>query len=1219
MVLIKLVYVFIILSNILFAQSASLNYVSTVSDAEVSVPLNVFDFPNIEAINFKINFNSDAIEVINVTKNNIEICNSCYSLNYNIISDTLAVVMYNIGGSEVFSGDGNIINLNFLTISLPPDSSHLNFTQFIINETDDILENTQNGQINIREGSLGCTNLSACNYDSGATIDDPDNPCFFSDCEGNCTCENENGTGGEDCFILDLCNVCNGDNEPCGGCLDEMACNYDPLATADDGSCLYADCNNECGGTAQYDECGTCLEPICINEEDSGVNCAPYNDENNPCGFCPTNSNWNNACLDCHNVPNGLAYIDACDNCVAGTSENEDCIIIEMSDILYNIAENTTDLPITLYVQNIPDLESLDAEIIYNHNIININTVDIFNTPLSDSTISYGVNSFVEIVDDYSSRLSLVIYSIGQNLFSSDVLVPIFNILFDPMIQSTDTTELNFVSLTINEVDYLDYFINPTLEFQILGCMNDEYCNYNPDATLDLDVGTLCSNGLYSCPEGFECPIGEDCIGCDCFGECESDIIEDDCGICGGSCYDGQGIDCNGVCCGGAVLDNCDFCDDNSSNDCVEDCNGDLGGLAYFDACENCVGGNTGETDCIEIGFDFDFNDGDWDFSDTEQIFASIYMKNLPPIEGMLISLTIDPEVFELDDWSLDPNDIGLDSTYISVNEYVWFDECSDLACGECQPQCRDCNQCVTCGSCTNDYWKTKTSCEGNSGYCSDWVSPDSTNTITNETDCINAEFYWQSSGWCDDFEKCSNPNYDNQSDCEQAGHCSNGLSSDDGYTQNECSSWSICVEITSESDTLHIEQYTNQNYCEEASICSNEAFTNQADCEDAEETWMNLNYQWAVVGKWYTYDWSDNYHFQSTCIEIGGGTWIEGNQWNSMDDFDNQVACEEADYIWVINEFTTKSDCESAGQDWINIDLVDDDDPDVLDDQSWCTEKEGIWSHIFNDFGYEVVDSSECVLSNNVWDKACYYCEPLVDGVSDNEYQNLCAEYSEYCYWNEENEGFCQDDSLVVIPVCSEDAWEDNSIPACGQNMDHVGLLQTGYDVIDTLDSSGKLTISSFANSDVLQEGEGNIIFLKLTGNLDNPGASTIFNLDTLVINENTIDVSLVNIDTIGTLSHDSDLVPGEFYLSQNYPNPFNPTTRIDYSIPIKTEVKIDIYDIQGRLVKNLVDDFNEPGHFSIFWDGKNELGNAVPSGLYLYRFNSPTHKAFKKLVLLK
>ena len=1214
MVLIKLIYVFIILSNILFAQSASLNEVSTVSDAEVSIPLNVFDFPNIEAINFKIHFNPDAVEVINVTKNNMEICNSCYSLNYNIISDTLAVVMYNIGGSEVFLGDGHIISLNFLTISSPPDSSHLDFTQFIINENVDILENTQNGQINIREGSLGCINFSACNYDPEATIDDPDNPCLFSDCEGNCTCENEDGTGGEDCLMLDLCNVCNGNNEPCSGCLDEMACNYDPLATADDGSCEYADCNGVCAGSAQFDECGTCLEPHCVDEEDSGENCVPYNVENNPCNLnlCPTNSNWNDTCLDCYNVPNGSAYFDACDNCVAGTSENEDCIVIEMSDTLYNIAESTTDLPISLYAQNIPALESLDAEVIYNHNIININTVDIFNTPLSDSTVSYGVNSFVENIDEENSSLSLVIYSIGQNLFSSDILVPIFNILFNPMIESTMDTELNFVSLTINEVDYLDYFTNPILSFDILGCMDPSYCNFNPLATHDLEGDeSLCSNGSYSCPEEFICPSGDDCIGCDCFGECESDLIEDDCQICGGSCFDGQGIDCNDVCCGGAVLDDCGFCDDNSSNDCVEDCHGVLGGLAYIDACGICVGGNTGEIDCIEIGFDFDFNNGDWDFSDDESIFASIYMKNLPPVEGMLLSLTINPVVFELNDWSIDPNDIELYSTYISVDEYVWFDECSDLACGECQPQCRDCNQCVTCGSCTNDYWKTKSSCEGNSGYCSDWILPETTNTITNESDCLNAGFYWQYSGYCFEFKECSNPNYDNQSDCEQAGHCSNGLSTDNGYTENECLSWSICVDPNT---NLHISQYTNQNYCEEASICSNETYTNQSDCEDAEEVWINLNYQWTPVGQWYTYEWNNNYHFQSTCIEIGGGTWIEGNEWTSRDDINNQVECEEENEIWVINEYTTKNACESANQEWINLDLI-------ADNQSHCSQEEGIWAHIFNDSGYEVTDSTECVLSNNVWDKACYYCEPDVDGVSESVYQTLCeVDYDQYCSWDE-NEGGCTNDS--DIPVCAEDSWEDfesgTIIPACGQLFDHEGLLQTGYDVADTLDSNGKLIISSFANSDVLQEGEGNIIFLKLTGNNPPEGVLNIFNLDTLVINENTIDISHVNIDTIGALSHHIDLIPEKFYISQNYPNPFNPTTRIDYSIPIRTQVKITIYDIQGRLVKNIVDDFNDPGHFSIFWDGKNDLGNAVPSGLYLYSFNSPTHKEFKKLVLLK
>ena len=106
-------YIVIIISNVLFAQSASLAHVSTISDTYIAVPMTVLNFPNIEAINFKISFDSDVLDSISVTKNNSEICNSCYNLNYSVIVDTLAVVLYNIESSDIFSGDGHIIDLNF--------------------------------------------------------------------------------------------------------------------------------------------------------------------------------------------------------------------------------------------------------------------------------------------------------------------------------------------------------------------------------------------------------------------------------------------------------------------------------------------------------------------------------------------------------------------------------------------------------------------------------------------------------------------------------------------------------------------------------------------------------------------------------------------------------------------------------------------------------------------------------------------------------------------------------------------------------------------------------------------------------------------------------------------------------------------------------------------------------------------------------------------------
>ena len=98
---------------------------------------------------------------------------------------------------------------------------------------------------------------------------------------------------------------------------------------------------------------------------------------------------------------------------------------------------------------------------------------------------------------------------------------------------------------------------------------------------------------------------------------------------------------------------------------------------------------------------------------------------------------------------------------------------------------------------------------------------------------------------------------------------------------------------------------------------------------------------------------------------------------------------------------------------------------------------------------------------------------------------------------------------------------------------------------------------------------------------------------------------------------------IPKTFDLSQNYPNPFNPDTHIKYQLPEQGDVKLVIYDIMGRMVRKLVDQRNEPGFFDIVWDGKNQSGVKVATGIYIYRIHvDGTTKKYdktKKMMLLK
>jgi hypothetical protein len=91
-------------------------------------------------------------------------------------------------------------------------------------------------------------------------------------------------------------------------------------------------------------------------------------------------------------------------------------------------------------------------------------------------------------------------------------------------------------------------------------------------------------------------------------------------------------------------------------------------------------------------------------------------------------------------------------------------------------------------------------------------------------------------------------------------------------------------------------------------------------------------------------------------------------------------------------------------------------------------------------------------------------------------------------------------------------------------------------------------------------------------------------------------------------------------YALSQNYPNPFNPTTTIHYSIAERGQVSLKIYDVSGQLVRTLVDEVQSPGAVeSVRWNGLNNDGQAVSSGVYFYKLVTKDYAQTKKMVLLK
>ncbi len=117
-----------------------------------------------------------------------------------------------------------------------------------------------------------------------------------------------------------------------------------------------------------------------------------------------------------------------------------------------------------------------------------------------------------------------------------------------------------------------------------------------------------------------------------------------------------------------------------------------------------------------------------------------------------------------------------------------------------------------------------------------------------------------------------------------------------------------------------------------------------------------------------------------------------------------------------------------------------------------------------------------------------------------------------------------------------------------------------------------------------------------------------------------------IVRLDVGPTLAVDNgdNGIPEEFALDQNYPNPFNPVTNIEYAIAEQADVTVKIFNILGHEVATLANETHDAGYFSVEWNGRNNAGSQVSSGVYFYQLEAhgisgQTFKSLKKMVLMK
>ena len=124
---------------------------------------------------------------------------------------------------------------------------------------------------------------------------------------------------------------------------------------------------------------------------------------------------------------------------------------------------------------------------------------------------------------------------------------------------------------------------------------------------------------------------------------------------------------------------------------------------------------------------------------------------------------------------------------------------------------------------------------------------------------------------------------------------------------------------------------------------------------------------------------------------------------------------------------------------------------------------------------------------------------------------------------------------------------------------------------------------------------------------------------IDTLTIPGYTALIYSNRQDDIQGVQPSPGKVPTRVALEQNYPNPFNPSTSIRFDVPRAAPVTVQVYDVLGRIVRTLVNERMSPGTYTTSWDGINEGGKQIGSGMYFYRLSIGGDGGYRTMLIRK
>ncbi len=195
-------------------------------------------------------------------------------------------------------------------------------------------------------------------------------------------------------------------------------------------------------------------------------------------------------------------------------------------------------------------------------------------------------------------------------------------------------------------------------------------------------------------------------------------------------------------------------------------------------------------------------------------------------------------------------------------------------------------------------------------------------------------------------------------------------------------------------------------------------------------------------------------------------------------------------------------------------------------------------------------------------------------------------------------DQGVIYDSSPEIYAKIRDDNFGD------GIDLSRTFLMLNGDTLNTSYDPANEKIYYQFSSEDTLMDGEYTVT-VEVTDFADNTVTQTFtFTLDPMP--------GMVGIE------NDSP-APGRFRVYQNYPNPFNPETNIQFDLPFSGTVEVNVYDLRGSFIRQLITGNKPAGRHEVTWDGRNGNGSPVSSGTYFYQVKFKNKNVVKKMNLLK